>query len=296
MTLREIADYYVDRLILQYRDRPKARATVAIAVKQALGDYLAGSLVTCFDVDAAVGAQLDAIGLYVGVPRNIGTALAQGYFGLWTYASALDPAEYQGTWDPASDSPTLPDPTTVPNAWYVASAAGTSTSPYVADDFLAGDVVFSDGATWAKRTADNGNGLTTYNDPASNAAGIFYSYSTAARSATALTDASFRTVLKLRIILNSNDGTLGTIVALLKQFFGPAITVIDNKDMTMSYTVYSTVPLSRDLLLAYLPKPMGVGISVTIVSPSPGGGDSLVTEGGDTLVTEGGDTITTEPT
>ena len=39
---------------------------------------------------------------------------------------------------------------------------------------------------------------------------------------------------------------------------------------------------------------MGVGITITIVSPSPVSGDILTTEGGDILTTEDGSPIITE--
>lgn len=293
-TIRELADYYVDRLIVQYRDLPKARDTVAIAVKQALADTLPQQLQDAWNVDTAVGAQLDVIGKYVGVPRNIGIAVLQGYFSLWTYGSTLDPTLFQETWDPATDTPAIPAASGGNTGWwYVASADGTSSAPIVAS-WLVGDIIVSDGATWSKNTADNGNGLTTYNDLGSNANAIVYSYTTAQRNATDLTDVSYQTILKLQIILNSNDGTLASIMALLNDFFEGLIALTDNANMTMDYIVVSTVPLSQGLLLLFLPKPMGVGITVTIVSPSPAGGGYLTTEGGLVLTTEDGSPIVIE--
>lgn len=293
-TIRELADYYVERLIAQYRTLPKARDTVAIVVKQALADDLATQVQNAFDVDSAVGAQLDVIGKYVGVPRNIGAPNSQGFFGLWSYGSTLDPTLFQSAWEPASDSPTIPA-AAGGNAgwWYVASAAGTSATPIVAD-WLPGDVIVSDGSAWAKQTSDNGNGLTTYADLASNMNGIFYSYSTTGRTTTDLTDESYRTVIKLKIILNTNDGTLASIVGLLKTFFPSLVFCQDGANMTMTYLVVSSVPLAKSILETYLPKPMGVGITVIIISPAPSGGDRLTTEDGFTLTTEDGSPLTTE--
>lgn len=287
---------YVDRLIAQFRTQPKARATIAICVKQAIGDDLANQLLAAFNVDTAVGVQLDTIGKYVGVNRNIGANPAGTYFGLWRYASDRDPALYQGTWDPASDTPAIPA-AAGGNAgwWYVASADGTSASPIVAS-FKSGDVIFSDGAVWAKETDDNGNGLTSYSDPAVNMNGVFYSYAIAGRTGSALTDASYRVVIKLKAILNANDGTLASIMAYLNAFFPATVFLTDNKDMTLAYLVVSTIPLSPALLAIYLPKPMGVGITVTIISPTPSGGETLTTEDGLNLTTEDGTVITTETT
>lgn len=293
MTLADKIAYYVDKLVLQYRTKSKARATLAIVLKQAMADDVASAIGAGFDVETAVGAQLDVIGKYAGVSRNIGVAAAVGYFGFWSYASALNPANYQGQWDPTTNTPNLPDPTTSTGDWFVASVAGASTTPIVAN-WQPGDTIFSDGATWIRSTADNGNGMISYGDPAANANAVWLTYAAASRAASSLTDPAYRTVIKLKIILNSCDGTLAAIVAALHEFFPGSISVIDTADMNLSYTVLSTLGLSKELLEAFLPKPMGVGISVTIVSPSPGGGDRLTTEGGDILTTEGGAPLTTE--
>lgn len=80
-----------------------------------------------------------------------------------------------------------------------------------------------------------------------------------------LPDSQFSTLLKLKIVLNSNDGTLASVEKLLNDFFGGQITVVDNKDMTVSYSVSRLLPIPADVVAAYLPRPMGVGISVAIV-------------------------------
>lgn len=285
--------YYVDKLILQYRTQPKARQQMAIMLKQVMADDLISQFGPAFDIDTAVGAQLDIIGKYAGVSRNIGIAAVVGYFGFWRYASARLPADYQGQWEPVSNTPTLPDPTTVSGHWYGANSAGTSTAP-IAADWQPGDTIYSDGTAWIRSTADNANGFISYGDSSLNRNAIWLTYAAASRASTALPDSTYRTIIKLKIIINQSDGTLAAIVNALYAFFPGLITVEDTADMHLSYTVVSTLGLSKELLMAFLPKPMGVGISVTIVSPSPGGGDSLTTEGGDILTTEGGDPLTTE--
>lgn len=66
-------DYYANLLILQYRGKPKASDTVRLWANQSYADGLPFQLAACFDVDTAVGPQLDIIGRIVGVPRNIYT-------------------------------------------------------------------------------------------------------------------------------------------------------------------------------------------------------------------------------
>jgi hypothetical protein len=296
MSLDDLTQFYADLLAYEYRGRVNATAQMKLFTKQALGDFLAESLTTVFDVDTAIGKQLDIIGKYVGVPRNIGTLIAKPYFGLWTYASTLDPALYQGTWIPSTDTPAVPA-AGAGNAgwWYGVQVSGTSTLP-IAETFIAGDVLVSDGTSWSRRVTDNANGLGTYADLGVNSKGIFYSYNYAEGQNSDLTDTEYRTVIKLKILLNSNDATLATISQYLWDFFGPAITVIDNADMSLTYFVYNTIPISEELLNVYLPRPMGCGISIVIIVPPSQAGGQVTTEDGTPITTEQGSgfTITTE--
>lgn len=102
MTLREVCDYYTDLLIFVYRSKPKARANIGIYVKQALGDMMAKQLETCFNVDTAIGPQLDIIGKYVGISRNIGDPAPVDYFGFVSYEGA-DPQNTNGFTDYTSN-------------------------------------------------------------------------------------------------------------------------------------------------------------------------------------------------
>lgn len=69
MTTQELIDYYANLLILQYRDKPKALATVKALAGLALADKIAVELQDAFNLDTAVGKQLDTLGKYVGVTR-----------------------------------------------------------------------------------------------------------------------------------------------------------------------------------------------------------------------------------
>jgi len=295
MSLTTLTDYYSSLLAYQYRGLPNADRQVKLWASQMIGENLAGSFLTCFDLDQAIGPQLDILGKYVGVARNIGAPEARPYFGLWTYAETiLLQASYQGTWNPTTNDPALTSSTS--GNWWVASSAGTSTSP-VAATFACGDVLYCSGGTAFSHYVTgtpNGNGLTSYASPGVNANGIFYRYDFATGQNSNLTDEQYRTVIKLKIVLNSSDGTLANIMAYLQEFFAGQIFLVDTQNMNLAYTVLSTVALSPELLSIYLPRPMGVGISVTIISPIPGGGSTLTTESGDTLITEDGLTLTTE--
>lgn len=67
----DIKQYYGDLLILQYRNKPKARKTVQIGCDIYTGDGVVFDLINSLDIDSAEGAQLDLIGKILDCPRTI---------------------------------------------------------------------------------------------------------------------------------------------------------------------------------------------------------------------------------
>lgn len=70
---------YLDLITSEHRDKPKFIALVSATLNQ-LDDIgtAASSLPSAFDVDNAIGAQLDVVGTLVGANRNIGIPLTSG--------------------------------------------------------------------------------------------------------------------------------------------------------------------------------------------------------------------------
>jgi hypothetical protein len=86
--LQALLDYYANLLIIQYHDLPKAKATIQALcsaltpINQATGNLLIKDIRDAFNIDTAVGVQLDTIGEYVGVDRFwSGINLNGNYFG-----------------------------------------------------------------------------------------------------------------------------------------------------------------------------------------------------------------------
>ena len=222
-TLQDVTNYYAGLLALQYRGKPKAAATIQILVKQAVADFFAAQIQEAFNLDTAVGAQLDVIAKYIGVNRNSNTPVSVQFF---TFADATGSA--------------------------------------------------------------GGNG---YNDTqaASLNAFIYEDANGAGGPTTAFSDIQFRFILKLQIALNHFDGTFRYIGNFLATYFPGQITVTDNLNMTLTYTVQPGLPISNTVLANFLPRPLGVGITVT----SPGSFPSRVTTDGSTRVTTDGSTRVT---
>jgi len=198
--LANVVSYYCDLLLLQYKWQTRARANIAIYAKQAVGDLVIQDIDSAFNIDTAIGVQLDTLGKYVGVPRNSGPPEDLPYYGFWDYLI------------------------TVPSE-------------------------------------QNQNGFRDYTDAAVNALAVFYNYSDYGSRNTDLTDSAYRLAIQLKIILNSNNGTLASIQDYLHTFFPGLVLLADNADMTMTYTIQEGTPLPLSTLEAFLPKPMGVSLS-----------------------------------
>lgn len=67
MSLKE---YYSNLLIIQYHDKPKAKATVEALLERNLDDDIFTQIRDAFDLQTSVGVQLDTIGKYIGVNRQ----------------------------------------------------------------------------------------------------------------------------------------------------------------------------------------------------------------------------------
>ena len=222
--LISLINYYVARLIFQYSDQPNAQMMTALMLKQATADDLATLLSNAFDLNTAVGPQLDIIGKYVGVSRKIMPAVTTAtYWGFNNYTNSGNTIGFR-------------------------NYAGTT-----------------------------------------NTTGVWETYSDANQPTTNLNDQQYRLVIQLQIILNSNDGTLASIQQYLNNLLPGFVTLVDNQNMTLTYTVNQNSIISEALLKQFLPKPMGVGINVFISSS----GNTRVTSDGYTRVTSAGYTRVT---
>lgn len=99
------------RLIAGYHvDRPKYRQMV-FETTQPVADIgaVAAGLPADFDLDSAVGVQLDAVGVRVGITRRLKTPLAGVYFSFDIDGVGFDMGVWQGPYDPDSGITILDD-------------------------------------------------------------------------------------------------------------------------------------------------------------------------------------------
>lgn len=105
---------YLDLITSEFADKPDFKAVVStnVAVAVRVQELLA-SMIPIFDVDSAVGDQLDIIGLWVGISREVTIPISGVYF-------SWDGADYSVGWDFGSWQPSnLPtDVTSLPDDAY----------------------------------------------------------------------------------------------------------------------------------------------------------------------------------
>ncbi|MGA3827403.1 DUF2612 domain-containing protein [Pseudomonas chlororaphis] len=103
---------YTGKITSEHSDKPKYMAMVE-AISQCFLDnnVTASSLPSVFDLDDAVGVQLDDIGLWVGISRNVRTPLTGVYFSLDVSGLGFDQGVWQGPFDPDSGVTRLDDDT-----------------------------------------------------------------------------------------------------------------------------------------------------------------------------------------
>lgn len=199
MSVETTVQYYKDLMLYQYQVQTKATSTIDLLVREAICDLVPTSIANAFDIETAEGVQLDILGKYIGLNRQVAVELERPY-------------------------------------WRLALSESYSSA-----------VV----------------GLIDSVDSEINAGSVWYKTSFAGESFYTMTDFQYRTMLMLKIVLNSSDNTLSSIAETLFDFFGTDVLVYDAKDMTLSYAVNpaasSTLVLAAQLGL--LPKPQGVGIS-----------------------------------
>lgn len=105
------ASDYTALITTQHADKPKFMAMVAV-VAQCFGDQInvMQSIPAAFDLDNAVGVQLDAVGLWAGIRRQVRTPL-NVYFSLDTAGLGFDQGNWQGPFDPSTGLTSLDDGT-----------------------------------------------------------------------------------------------------------------------------------------------------------------------------------------
>ena len=103
---------YTGRITSEHNQRPDFMAVVE-TLAQPMVDLqnLLGGLPEKFDLDTAVNVQLDDVGRWVGISRNVPVPLTGVYFSLDTAGLGFDQGNWKGPFDPDTGLTRLDDDT-----------------------------------------------------------------------------------------------------------------------------------------------------------------------------------------
>lgn len=101
---------YTDLITAEHALRTKFVATIGASTQAALDQQaLAVSLTAAFDLDTAVGVQLDAVGAWAGIKRSVLIPLTGVYFAWDTMGVGWNQGYWKGQFDPSQGLSNLGD-------------------------------------------------------------------------------------------------------------------------------------------------------------------------------------------
>ena len=206
-TIEELVNYYTGLLIIQYATQPKAQAHIALIATTLLASAIYLDVLNGYDLDTAVGIQLDVLGKYQDVDRYYTEIDLENYFSYTSYSEV--------------------NPDALPKFGY---------SNYL--NFGGYDY----------------NGTLTYSD--------------IVEEKNTLSDADFRTLIKLAIIQNTNDYSITGLDTAIFDLFGVTIHKESAQNMAMWYFIQdANTPLIQAIIAKkMLPSPMAVGLGIAFVN------------------------------
>ncbi|WP_298998183.1 DUF2612 domain-containing protein [uncultured Desulfovibrio sp.] len=105
-----MSDNVYPSLITSQHQQPRFTALVAVLTQPLVdAQALLASLPAAFDVDTAVGVQLDAVGLWVGITRVLRVPLSGVYFAWGVEGVGWSEGVWKGPYDPETGLTSLPD-------------------------------------------------------------------------------------------------------------------------------------------------------------------------------------------
>jgi hypothetical protein len=101
---------YTSLITSEHQSAPKFMAMVALLAQWAVDRRnMLASIPTSYDLDSAVGQQLDRVGEWVGISRNLSLPLTSVYFSFDTTGLGFDQGTWLGPFDPTTGLVSLPD-------------------------------------------------------------------------------------------------------------------------------------------------------------------------------------------
>jgi hypothetical protein len=121
----DLTVYYIGLLIIQYVNLPRARETVGVFAREMVADSVALAVRSGFDLETAIGRQLDILAEYRGAKRSVyGVDLGRLYF---SFPYATDSSPSGGGFVLAGSEP---------DSYWLLASGSAATSYSMSDDEL----------------------------------------------------------------------------------------------------------------------------------------------------------------
>lgn len=253
--------YYLNLLTSQYRNSKKLNALLYMLLKKF--DDVSQCMVTmdtAFDLDYAVGPQLDALGQVVGVGRTVGfqpTSVTP----ISVSISAIQATTYSprtpGQW--TAVVVTLPGAAPVIQAGTLLTFNGLTNYTQLNGVTLEWQPLVYPPVSTNQILLSWPNGDTTFYPQAPDTGTLT---SPTLNISPILDDDTYRILIKARIGWNQWDGTIDSLYSLWQNLFpGGSIVILDNQNMTAAITLTGTfTSIVKDLITNgyIIPRPEGV--------------------------------------
>ena len=251
--LADIEKYYQDLLIIQYRNKPNARAMIKLAVDCYLADGIIFDLQDVLNIDTAVGAQLDLIGKILGCSRNItGLTVDKPFFSFEKEPLYID---------------TVADLTALGN--YDTSGVQEGDIIKVEEDSNHDDkTTFYEWKSGAWTYLDKNNQISYgFSDKNGLSEGYWKNFNNSTGSQYALPPDTYRQLLKFKALYNLRRGSWGEMDEMYYKAFGTELEMINNKDLSVTYNVSSNLSLALQaaISLGYIQPPLGIDYTINYI-------------------------------
>lgn len=101
---------YLALVTSEHNQKPNYMAMVGAAIQPFVDVvFLLGSMPSAFDLDSAVGAQLDVDGEWIGASRQLSASIMNVYFSFDTAGLGFDQGVWEGPYNPSTYLVNLPD-------------------------------------------------------------------------------------------------------------------------------------------------------------------------------------------
>lgn len=98
--INDLVNYYANLLIIQYHSKDKAIATIEAITRETIANAVIFDVRDGYNIETAIGLQLDILGKYIGVNRFYSGTVLNGFFSFISYDLFNAPlADYIGLAD-----------------------------------------------------------------------------------------------------------------------------------------------------------------------------------------------------